>query len=90
MRDRTRNNREIERKFLVKQLPEKLKRRRHYGMFGFEKRAKLHRLLSKWGEARTGKSARSSSAQSSLQHCGLPLWEEDCVSCGTKFHGKIY
>ncbi len=30
MRDRTRNNREIERKFLVKQLPEKLKRRRHY------------------------------------------------------------
>jgi adenylate cyclase len=27
---RTRNNREIERKFLVKQLPEKLKRRRHY------------------------------------------------------------
>jgi len=30
VRDRTRNNREIERKFLVKQLPEKLKRRRHY------------------------------------------------------------
>ena len=30
MRDRTRNNREIERKFLVKQLQEKLKRRRHY------------------------------------------------------------
>ena len=30
MRDRTRNNREIERKFLVKQLPEKLKRCRHY------------------------------------------------------------
>ena len=30
MRDRTRNNREIERKFLVKPLPEKLKRRRHY------------------------------------------------------------
>ena len=30
MRDRTRNNREIERKFLVKQLPEKLKRGRHY------------------------------------------------------------
>ena len=28
--NRTRNNREIERKFLVKQLPEKLKRRRHY------------------------------------------------------------
>jgi adenylate cyclase len=30
VRDWTRNNREIERKFLVKQLPEKLKRRRHY------------------------------------------------------------
>jgi len=28
--DRTRNNREIERKFLIKQLPEKLKRYRHY------------------------------------------------------------
>ncbi len=30
MNDRTRNNREIERKFLIKQLPEKLKRYRHY------------------------------------------------------------
>ena len=30
--DRTRKNREIERKFLLKRLPEKLKRRRHYSI----------------------------------------------------------
>src|SRR5439155_12877177 len=54
-------------------------------MFGFEKRAKLHRLLSKLAAARIGKNARSSSAQSSLLRCGRARREEGCASCGMKF-----
>src|SRR5213595_3478327 len=89
------NNREIERKFLLKQLPEKLKHARRYviaqGYLATEPAGRQVRLRKKGKTAsltfKVGR-GRSNSAQNNSQRSGQRPQAEDCASCATKFPGK--
>jgi len=97
------NSREIERKFLLKRLPEELKRSRRYviaqGYLATEpagrqvrlrKKGKTASLTFKMGRGAAGKNARSSSVLNNSPHSGPRPRAEDCASCATKFRGEIY
>ena len=98
----TRNNREIERKFLVKWLPDNLKRSRSFvieqGYLATESAGRQVRLRKTDSTASlTFKVGRGSHreereiklSQNNSQRSGLVQPGEDCEKCATKFHGKI-
>ena len=100
--NRTRNNREIERKFLVEWLPDNFKRSRHFiieqGYLATEsagrqvrlrKTNKTASLTFKVGRGSHREEREIKLSQNNSQRCGLARPGEDCEKCATKFLGKI-